>query len=47
MGSDPVSRRRFLTVFLVAGPTLAVVARIGLDGASAPFADNDAGVRSP
>src|SRR5687768_15891756 len=36
MSSRPVDRRRFITGFLIAGPTLAVAARIGLaDGAGA------------
>ncbi len=34
--SRPVDRRRFITGFLIAGPTLAIAARIGLaDGAGA------------
>jgi hypothetical protein len=32
MSVPPVDRRRFIQSFLIAGPTLAVAARLGLDG---------------
>jgi isoquinoline 1-oxidoreductase beta subunit len=46
MSLRPIDRRTFITGFLIAGPTLAMAARIGLDGATAGLADAE-GVAAP
>jgi isoquinoline 1-oxidoreductase beta subunit len=43
---DPIGRRRFIKGFLIAGPTLAMAARVGLDGRFPEFAAAD-GFRTP
>jgi hypothetical protein len=41
MSVPPIDRRRFIQGFVVAGPVLAVAARLALDGALAESADAD------